>query len=225
MRGLRPLPVSTWKTRTDDEPFAEEVDVYRRYADPTGITTDTAQAVLIWETDPWPVWATGCGGSGLTYADGSRDPAALAYAIARVNIRNARRGEVALGHATYNSTTGQWVGAQWGDYRSPDRVTIRYEAGVEIDALESTNHLGRLISDWDRVVSRFACAEMPVRQFSCDEANHEIYRWQAEMARAGGNETFKLSESDLNNPFGTQAGHIYAWRRVSQMQLARPFLV
>ena len=42
---------------TGTGPFAQSLEVVRRRADPTGTTSDTAMAVLTWETQPWPWWA------------------------------------------------------------------------------------------------------------------------------------------------------------------------
>lgn len=199
--------------------LATAVDIYRRYADPTGTTNDTAQALLIWETEAFPMWASGCNGGGLTFADGSRDPAAVAYAVARAGIRDGRLGEVYVGQATYDATTGSWTAQDWGNCRQPDRVVIRYEAGVELNALESTSHLGRLSGDWDNIIFRLSCAEMPRRAWACDDANQAIYRWQFDMARSAGanDEQYRIGEKDLNCPWGTAAGAIYAWNQVKHL--------
>lgn len=202
------------------------IDVYRRYADPTGTTTGTSQAMLIWESEPYPPWAVCCGSTGLTFEDGRRDPAAEAYAIGRVQVRNAKLGEVGIGRATYDADTGQWNANEWGTYRQPDRVTIRYEAGVKIDGVESPALQSVRKGDWDLIVARLACAEMPRRQFACEQANQEIYRWQFDLARASGanDEQYRISDSDLNNPLGTSAGAVYAWRQIQNFHLARAVL-
>lgn len=207
-----------------DGVLATTVDVYRRYANPTGTTTDDAQAVLIWETEPYPAWAS-CDGS-LSYSDGNTDPAAVAYAVARAQIRDARLGKVAIGEATYDATTGQWTAVRWGACRQPDRVILRYEAGAKLDALDNTHQLSRIAGDWDRVVARFACAEMPRRTFGCQDATMEIYRWQFDTARSAGanDEQYRIGESDLNNPFGTAAGAIYAWNKVKNLAVTQAFL-
>jgi hypothetical protein len=53
---------------------------------------------------------------------------------------------------------------------------------------------------------------------ACDEANRELYRWQFDLARTGGSndESYtSVSAADLDNPFGTRRGHVYAWRFVN----------
>lgn len=204
--------------------LAENVAVYRRHASVSGTTTDTAQAVLVWETDPWPTWAT-CD-DGLTYADGNTDPAARAYAIARAQIRDGRNGLVTVGAASYDSTAQQWNAINWSTCRQPDRVILRYEAGARLDALDNTSQLSRIAGQWDQIVARFACAEMPRRTFGCQEATMEIYRWQFDLARSAGanSEQYRISEGDLSNPFGTAAGAVYAWNNVKQLATTQAFL-
>ena len=216
-RSIDPATVGT---------YATVLDVCRRYCDPTGTTLDTAQAVLVWETSPFPRWAICCD-NGVTFADGSADPAAEAYAIARVGIRDGRLGAVYAGNAVYDATTEKWSGANWGLQRQPDRVIIRYQAGVPIDALADVDNGSYLLGKWDKIVSRLACAELNQRQWACDEANQEIYRWQFNLATTGGanGEQYRISEGNLSNPFGTAAGAIYAWNQVKHLGINRAVLL
>jgi len=216
--------VSAGLNPSDSGVLATTVDVYRRYADPTGITTDDAQATLVWETEPYPSWAI-CD-TNLTYADGNSDPAALAYAVARAQIRDARNGLVGVGAATYDATNAKWNAINWNTCRQPDRVILRYEAGVRLDALDNTHRLSRLNGVWDQVVARFGAAEMPRRKFGCEDATMEIYRWQFDQARSAGanDEQYRISNRDLDNPFGTAAGAIYAWRAVENLATVQAFL-
>lgn len=205
--------------------LATEVAVYRRYSNPDGQTTTNAQAVLIWETEPYPKWAC-TDGNAPTYDPHSQDPAALAYAVARAQIRDARLGEVTIGRAAYDSDAAAWYAVDWGTCRQPDRVTIRYECGAKIDAVENTINLARLDGRWDDVIARLACAEMPRRDLGCDIANKEVYRWQFDLARSAGvnNEQYRISDADLQNPFGTAAGAVYAWQRVKHLMVTQAFL-
>ncbi len=200
--------------------FAASVDIYRRYTDPDGITTDTSQAVLIWETTPcgggW--W---CGCDGASYTTNSSDPAALAYGIARAGIRDSVNGEVAPGPAVYNTTAGVFVEARFAAGFEPDRVLLRYRAGVPLES-------GQMALRWQRIVARFAMAEMPERLAACDIANKELWRWQFDLARSSGaaDEAYgAVSARDLENPFGTRRGHVFAWREIQQPMTATGLLM
>lgn len=206
--------------------FVTTVAVYRRYCDPTGTTNTTAQAALIWETEPYPYWGC-CGNGSSTFVDNASDPAALAYAVARVGIRNAVTGELSIGRADYNSTEGQWFAVNWGLCRQPDRVIIRYEAGAPLAAVESTMSQAGAVGRWDEVVARLAAAELSERICACDTANRELYRWQFDLARAAGanDEQYRISDRDLGNPLGTRAGQVYAWKQIQNLMVVRSFLV
>ena len=212
---------------TQTASYASSVEIQRRYCDPTGTTTDTAQAVLVWETDPYPAWAAVCSAENpLSYSPHSTDPAAQAFAIARAQVRDARLGEITVGRAIYDADNDQWSGVSWGTCRQPDRIIVRYEAGAPLTAMEKTlNQIG-VTGRWDAVVARFAAAELNRRICACDDANRELWRWQFDLARAAGanQEQYRISDADLSNPFGSRAGAVYAWRAVANLKLARAYL-
>ena len=197
---------------TVDSNFIGTLDVVRRYTDPTGTTVDTAQAKLIWETPPYPSWATACGGNGASFGDADTDPAAVAQAIARVGIRDPENGIVSLGEAVYDATAGTWGAVNMSFCRPPDRVTVRYLAG---DGLEN----GNVQQKWVTLVSRFAAAELARPICACSSAQRDLFAWQNDRAFAGeGVDRWTLSLEDLGNPFGTRAGQIAAWRAVKSLR-------
>jgi hypothetical protein len=209
-----------------DANYVTTLQVYRHYTDVDGITTDDSQATLVWETEPYPAWAACGDGTTATYDTQSNDPAALAKAIARVNIRNARLGELTAGAVTYDSDTGNFAGVNWGLCRQPDRIVLRYECGVELSSVEATNNEPRIDGRWDEIVARLTAAELTRKVCGCESANQELYRWQFDLSRSAGanDEQYRISESDLSNPFGTRAGAVYAWNRVRNLKLTRAFL-
>lgn len=199
--------------------FVTNLAVYRRFTDGSGQTRETAQAVFEWETEPYPQWATCCNDcSGNSYTPNAGDPNALAYAIARGNIRDERLNEIYLGEAIYNSTASEWNSVNW-NCRQPDRVTVRYCAGVRLGAIESTSGMSLDAGRWDEVIYRLALAELSKRICACDEANMEIYRWQFDMSRAAGanDEQYRIDDKALGNPLGTRAGAIYAWNQIKNL--------
>ena len=108
----------------DGTNYLQSMTVARRYTS-AGITLDTAQAVLTWNSNPWPAWAC-CPTVGS-------DPASYAQAVARVGVLDAAHCIVTPAQAVYDATSGTWSEVyQWGGWscREPDEVTIRYLAGV-----------------------------------------------------------------------------------------------
>lgn len=196
--------------------FVASLDVYRRYIDPTGTTTDTAQAKLIWETRPFPSFATctGCGSS--TGGANSKDPAAEAFAIARCGIRDAERGIVSIGEAVYDATAGEWFASWMSNCQPPSRIEIRYEAGADLKD-------GNVAPMWNTTVSRLAAAELGKRICACNSANKELYYWQIDRAFVGSAELekFSMTNDDMLNPLGTRNGHIFAWKMIQPLAFRR----
>jgi len=203
--------------------FAQTVEVYRLFTDPDGITTDTSQAVLLWESDP-PLWCSSISDSSVVFDTARHDPAAVGLAIGRASIRNKRLGEIAPAMVVYNATQEKFTAVNWNEYKQPKSVILRYLAGAERREVESQITYG---GNWDTIVARLAAAELSRGICACDGANQPIYRWQFDRSRAAGanDEQYRISERDLNNPWGTSAGAIYAWKQVENLMITRAFSV
>lgn len=190
---------------TTDANFASTLAIYQR------TTGSAGQATLIYDTQPWPGWC--CTGSG----DNSADPGATATGTARMAINDSRRGIVHYGGATLNAETDEWVSTACGCYAPPQRLSINYLAGVPL-----VN--GQMSPTWATIVARLAAAELARPICACESANRELYRWQEDLSRTGGNNDAvfgAISQDDLNNPFGPRRGGIYAYRQVTNLKIQR----
>ena len=189
--------------------MAETIRVFRRRTDPTGTTLDTAQAVFVWESEPYPAFAR----SYFTLPSlDTRDPSAMRYAIARGSVRDSRSGIIYLGDGVYDEDTQTWSGrVDWGAYRSPDRVIVRYEAG------DTDN-------SWKTVIARLAAAELTRPICACTTANKELAEWQWDLSRNGGTDEVYSSPQDVTNPIGSRRGHVFAWRTIQQLQRTIGFI-
>ena len=193
--------------------YAQSLDVYQRTCNQTGTTIDTAQGKFIWETLPYvPLW-------GVVANNSSTDPASYAYSVARVGIRNSKMGIVYPGEALYDPTTLTWNATMppWtSTFRPPDRVQIRYRAGYPLDS----NY--QMDKKFQVAVARFAMSELDNRIAACDEAMRELARWQRDRSNtADKTEAYTVSKEDLNNPFGTRLGAIFAWHETKHLRLTR----
>ena len=199
--------------------FVTSIAVYERKTNGDGTTTDTAQGVFTWETPPFPRWSLCCGTTNANYNGSSTDPASIATIIARVGIRDARRGLLIPGTAAYDASTAQWNAVAWGTARPPDTITLRYLAGYPLEGATGSKRMARVMQD---MVVRLAIAEMARPICACDTANREWYRWQQDLARTNkDDELYTVSPQDLNNPFGTRRGHVWAWRQVLNLHQKR----
>lgn len=196
--------------------YVSTVAVWQRSTYTNGQTFNDAQCVLQYETHPCPWFCLGqCNGCSSP-TGGSTDVATVGYAVGRVGIRDSRRGLLTPAQEVYDPTTGTWsTSCLYTCAWEPDRVKLNYLAGLPLDG-------GQIQRKWATIVARFAAAEMGRPICACQEANREVYRWQFDMARTSGSndEGYGLiSRADLENPFGTRRGHIYAWREVQQLAL------
>ena len=186
-----------------DANFATTLDVYRVTTSAAGQTLATAPAVLIWESRPWPYWA-------YSYPQVGGDPASYAYAFARCQVHDANLGVLGIGEAVYNATTGTYDPVtHWGEsWRAPDRVIVRYKAGVEINR-------------YTELISRLAAAELSKPICACQSANRNLEHWQFDLARTSGanDEAYTMiSAADLANPFGTRRGQLQTWKDVKYLR-------
>jgi hypothetical protein len=202
---------------TDTANFVNSLLVYTRTTDPTGTAVATAQANVIWETEPCHGWwccCSSCSGSGPSYIDASSDPGAYGVAVARAGLRDPKMGRVTVGEALYDSSTGFWSEKGWGACREPDRVIVRHYSGYPLES-------GQVAQKYQTIVARLAAAEMTKPVCACEPANKNVHQWSFDLARTGGanDERFAIAEQDLNNPFGTRRGQVAAWREVRNLRL------
>lgn len=186
--------------------FITTCDIYRRYTYRDGqVSTTNSQAALIWETKP-----CNCCGSSVP---NSTDPASEGWIAARSGIRDAYTGIVVPAEAVYNATTGTWSHpcSCFNTCGEPDRVLVRYLAGVGLD-----QH-GWMQKNMRTLVSRLTCAEMTHRICACDVANREWNNWAFDVSRVEGPETYQANLDILSNPLGTRRGHIFAWQQIKSL--------
>lgn len=198
--------------------FATTLDLYRRTTNTDGTTSSTSQAVIIWETPPGDGCCCGCTDVSTAFSGSPYDPAAVANAIARVGVRDAKRGIVLPAESSYDATTGIWSSLNWSVCRPPDRVLIRYYAGHPLDST------GQMDQKWRVIVARLAAAELTRPICGCTDANRALAYWQFDLARTSGanDEAYgAVSAEDLENPFGTRRGAVYAWRQVKHLRQLR----
>lgn len=207
----------------DTAVYAEFLDVYWRRTDAEGQSPATAAAVLVWEADPpswaWPMTADCC--QALNFDPGRRDPASLAYAVARANIRDRRAGLVYAGEATLNED-GDWVGRNWSGCRQPDRAILRYRAGARPFEVEEATRG----ANWQDILFRLSIAELEGCFCTDHRANQILAEWQVDMAvSVPKQQSIAISQEQLNSPLGTRRGAIYAWNQIKHLRLARGKLI
>lgn len=202
---------------TDPATYIEVADVYLRTTDPTGTTVDSSLATLSWENRPFHGWWCCCSGCSAQNSQG--DPAATSTTMARGAIRYPDSGVVYISQAAYNADTGFWYDYPVANCWAPDSVTVRWLAGVP---LGSNNTMD---SNWARIVTRLAAADLTRPICACDSANEAFYYWQFDLATATAEaEQYQIGSTDLENPIGTRRGHLQAWKWISRQEVTVGFL-
>jgi len=195
------VPIADGLTDAD---FLATADVYRVYNDPS------QQVQFLWE--PFSD-NCGCGSDGCTVCAYSSQYGCLH------SRGDHRSGIVAYSPATWNTTTLSFDSVAWSVGRQPDITRLWYYAGLR--DLDATCPTLEMTPAWQRTVAYYATALLDRETCSCNAAR--VAHWQADLAATGGAEelsTFTLGDSDLNNPFGTRRGEIYAWRHVRAQGVA-----
>lgn len=194
---------------TDNPSFLVEVDVYRKYNDPS------IQSEFIWDT----IGGTRCD------CDGSSSCATCGYGVQNgcMVIRNPRLGIVSPQPGTWDSATGEFLSAQYEQCRTPDRVNLNLYGGFRNLALARPNVT--MDPRFERAITYLALTFLNRPLCACEPITQSIQRWRDDLSLsesvAGRASSFRLDAGMLRNPFGTTRGAIAAWETVVMNQLGQ----
>jgi hypothetical protein len=183
----------------DDTKFVTTLDVYRRWTNRDGVTAADSQASIIWESRPAYLNAP--------TITGSSDPSSIGIVAARVGVRDSENGIITPAEALYDAATGNWYHVDQL-INEPDRIQIRYLAGLELD------DKGWMQRAMRTLIARLAAAESPRQTAGAEVSNRSLAYWQFDVSRVNNTEEYQISPESLNNPLGTRRGHIYAWQQM-----------
>ena len=175
------------------------VDVYRVYNDPS------TQVSFLWENDPY----CSCGGSGCPGCSFTTQSGCLF-------VRDERLGIVGYRPATWDSDEEEFTGGNWDVARDPDQLRLYYYSGWVPKDPRITRAYVDLDPYWEKAVTYYSITLLD--RATCDCANTErfIEYWNQDLARQGSDVAFQVSDADLDNPFGTKRGAVYAWRQIKR---------
>jgi hypothetical protein len=168
----------------------------------------TQQGEWIWEATP----DGGCD---------TNDPSSYLSQTARYIVRNSDAGIVAGEAAEYDTDALLWGATAWPVAYAPERARVYYTAGYTDG--------GPVMSEWMKIiVARLAAAELAAPICGCKVANRELSRWQFDLATSGASadaEGYQMSFEDMNCPFGTRRGQVYAWKEIQRIVEHRAVVV
>lgn len=184
-----------------DANFETEVDVYRVYNDPQ------TQATFLWE----PFGSGSCAGC---VGAGCAQCAYTAQTGCLMLRDDPRLSVVSYRPATWDATSLEFDSAVWASGRQPDLVRLFYYAGWRKKNLAApTIQMDRF---WERVVAYYAAALLDRPVCECNNVHAWVENWQRDLRLSDQGRQINISRADLENPFGTRRGAIYAWHQVQR---------
>lgn len=197
--------------------YVSTVDVYREFPDFT-----QPSAKFFFENRPINLVGagqldfcvscngTGCGACELRIQDGCFFP------------RNVDEGVAVPVPADFDTATGEWVEQRWIDCRAADQVRLSYYAGDIDNRFLSGATTDPLKLYWAEAITWLTVARLPRPMCSCGSVEKEVGMLRRDMrfTEPDGRSAI-LSDSDLNNPFGTRMGEVRAWKRVNTLARKR----
>jgi hypothetical protein len=170
------------------------VDVYREYNDPQ------TQASFLWENDP-----STCS-SGIAASFTTQSGALF--------VRDERLGIVGYIPGNWDAVAQSFTPVCWTFCTEPDQIRLYYYSGWRSSDPRHARPYIDMDPYWERAVCYLSIYLMD--RFTCDCANVErfVRYWREDLARQGAEVTHQVSMRDLDNPFGTGRGAVYAWHRV-----------
>lgn len=184
--------------------FLSEINVYRRYSDPTGAVTIE-----------WPCGSCGvCAGCVTTVQ------------TACLTILDQRNSLLQVQPGTYNADTLTWdvLCGDWMQF--PARIVLNYRAGYRDRKL--ARPLINMAHELERAVTYLALSYLDRDWLTCEQLRNLQAHWRFDLAKAEStsaqSSSFKIDLNLLRCPFGTTRAALYAWRVVQPLMVGQAVL-
>lgn len=179
--------------------YVGTVDVYREYTDTTSVSAE-----LFWATD-----CGICGGTGCTSCQ-------LSTTTGCARITSVKPGFVQALPATYSDDA--WAYQVWPTGADPLQVLLWYQAGYQSNRFLAGTDYDPLDQSMAQCIAWLATARLERPFCGCGTSQSLAAKLMTDMAISGENESKNSSFEDLENPFGTRLGEIWAWRRLKKLR-------
>ncbi len=190
----------------DDSLFSVDIDVYRRYNDPS------QQVQLIWSPRPD---VDECADSCMSCEN--------SYQYGCLNAKDNRLGLVHFRPGTWNALTEKFDSAELSVCRSPDKLKMWYFSGYQ-DKRRPYPYL-QMDPDLERAVAYYSITLLDRPICGCNNLEKVVQKWNEDLSlqisTTDSSSNFKMSDDLLNNPLGTQRGAIFAWNVVKRMGIGK----
>lgn len=183
-----------------DANFNQTLEVCRVYNDPS------QQAQLQWERIPGEC---NCG---------STSCAMCAWTVqwACLQTRDPKLGFLTYQPATWNATTLQYDYTQSSVTRQPERVRLWYRAGWQ--GTRVNRPMVQMDVDFERMITLYSICLLDRKVCTCSNVEAFYERYTEDRALQG-EASYKMSNRDLNCPWGTKTGAIMAYQQAERKAL------
>jgi hypothetical protein len=182
----------------DDLNFVDEVDVYRKWNNPS------QQVQLIWS--PRPGYCT-CGEATCVNCQNS-------YQYGCLNAKDERLGLVHYQPGVWNTTTEQFDNACLAVERNPDKLRLWYRSGLR-DTRQT-------YPDWqmeptlERAVAFYALTLLERPICGCNNLEKVVGKWTEEINLNLPTASYQINDRWLDNPLGVTRAAVFAWEAINQ---------
>lgn len=200
--GVAPIDIEA------DASYVTTCDVYREYNDFT-----QASATFLWGS---AFGCSNCGGTGCSACE-------FVTQDGCIHARDANGTAVVPSPASYDSDASQWNFSTLSVCRDPDLVKLYYKAGEQSQDFLQDKTCDPLSNYLAETIAMLAVAKIPRPFCTCNNSlamtGNLVDGWQRDLSFTGSRQqgNFQVSAADLDNPFGTRAGAVLAWKRVGRM--------
>lgn len=179
--------------------FQTTVDVYRVYNNPQ------SQLTMLWEPDTFLNCACGLD---------TCQVCTLGAQTGCIHIRDTRLGYFAYTPATWSASDAAFSQSEFALCREPDRMRLWYKAGNEWQTNDPRKRVSHDIDPyWEKAIAYLAITLLSREVCACNNTEHFIDYWREDLARNGSQVSYQNARQQLENPFGTMRGAVYAWQR------------
>lgn len=202
---LRTLPPTTAGPEGLDlfssSTYVPTLDIYREYTDTTAVSSE-----MFWASN-----CVSCGGSGCASCQ-------LGTAEGCLKIVSVNPGVVQPFPANYSSDESAWISTSWPAASDPVQVNLWYLAGFQDNEYLAGRSYDPLSASMAQCIAWMATARLERPFCGCGTATALANRLRMDMAVTEGDGSKTYSFEDLENPFGTRLGEVWAWKRLKKLQ-------
>ena len=135
-----------------------------------------------------------------------------------MQLLDPEAGLVNVYPATYDSTLGSWVKADWAVGREPDRVNIWYKSGLQENLAVEGAQCDELSYDMAYLIAILSASRIEYFFGANNNVQSFVSKLQQDLALSSGDVSHFLPVELARNPFGTKYGEIEVYKALATLR-------